>query len=236
MSKAVQEMLDIICDIKNYIVGEKIYSVTEKKSVLNKIPPSNSDFFNKIAAELKKIQSEASECYKCIRSRHRLNIVSGFGNILSEIMIIGDIPGKKDDFTGKCFSGEDGELLLKMLDAVQLNIDKVYLTTFIKCYSEHDTKINLTKCINIIKKQIEIINPKVILCLGEIPVEIFFNENLILPDIRGKILSSDIFPDIKIIYTFHPSELIKNPSLKTLSWKDIQVFRDLYKSICVKIY
>ena len=153
-------------------------------------------------------------------------IVFSDGNSKSKIMIIGDAPGVSDEINGKPFSGESGELLDKMLMAINLDRNKVYLTNIINFRLQDNKKLGPVEIKNyrsIIFDHIKIINPKIIFILGSVTFNFFFENTQSLTKSRGhwnKIKISN--NEYDCLPSYHPSFLLRQPSQKKASWKDLK--------------
>lgn len=184
---------------------------------------------------LEKIKKDVVSCKKCNLYKTRVNVVFGEGNVDAELMFIGEGPGFDEDKQGRPFVGRAGELLTRIITAMKLSREMVYITNIVKCHPlrvpdpnlrnndrpPNDVEINT--CLPYLKKQIEIIRPKVICCLGSTSARVLTKNDLPITELRGKILNYDEIPDIKIVATYHPAALLRNPSLKAYVWKDMKL-------------
>ena len=148
----------------------------------------------------------------------------------SPLMIIGDVPGEDEDIEAKPFVGEIGKLLTAMLKAINIERSKTYITNFIYWKLENNrtpTKEEVEKCLPLLKKHIDIINPKVILILGSTALNALFSD-LKITNVRGKTI---YYKSHAIIATFHPSYILKLQKQKLLVWEDLQKLEILLKSM-----
>ena len=179
----------------------------------------------KIATLIKKIEKNYTEF-----NLHKNNIQFSNGKLNSKIMIIGDLPSLDDIKNNSIFSDESGVLLNKMLSAISLSIDDVYLTNIVHFYLEENKQEYLNQK-SLLKKftqeHIEIIKPKIIFLLGSLPLEILFENQYSLIINRGKWIQYKIKDySAEVIASFHPNFLIKQPNQKRNSWKDLQILQE----------
>ena len=179
----------------------------------------------KIATLIKKIEKNYNKFYL-----HKNNIQFSNNKINSKIMIIGDFPSLDDKKNNSIFSDESGVLLNKMLSAISLSTDNVYLTNIVHFYLEENKQEYLNQK-SLLKKftqeHIEIIKPKIIFLLGSLPLEILFENQYSLIKNRGKWIQYKIKDySAEVIASFHPNFLIKQPNQKRNSWKDLQILQE----------
>jgi DNA polymerase len=173
---------------------------------------------------LVELQEQADNCHLCVLSKSRNRVVFGEGNPHADIMFIGDVPITLEDKEGRPFLGRGGEMLTLMIEKVLgLLREEVYVTNFIKCHTLHGQvpkEVEIQTCRAYVMKEIELVNPKIVVTLGELPYEYLYGDKQALKNIRGSVLSCETYT---LIPTYHPNFLLKNPSLKR------EVFRDLKK-------
>lgn len=192
---------------------------------------SSNDIKNlKLPDDLGSLKSNVEHCHLCELSKCRKNILFGFGNENSKIMFINDEPSAAEDELGFYYAGKSGELLAKMIENV-LNIKKedVYITNLVKCKSSNTlNKSNVDSCNDYLLKQIELVNPSLIITLGEKTYSYLFDNNQNFSLIRGK---ETLFNSIKVIPTFSPSFLLRNPSSKKDAYYDMLKIKNILESI-----
>ena len=159
------------------------------------------------------------------------SIVLRDGSILANIMIIGESPKLEEEEIGKPLVGKVGELLNKMLNAINLKRDNVYITNIVPWRTPNDRALNnneILECLPFIQRQIEIILPKIILLLGSEATKAILNSNLDITNLRGKwhkYKSINLNGSISCLVTHHPSLLLKSPNLKKQAWEDLQMLQ-----------
>ena len=187
-------------------------------------------------SNLKKLISSIKDCNLKNNSK---NLVMGDGDINSPIMLIGETPGEAEDISGKLFQGDVGSLLKKMMLAINIKIEKLYLTYSINFRPPEDRKPNtqeIKRYSVFLKEHISIINPKVIILMGSTAMEAVTSLNSKISDERGKwkeiILKNKTFP---LIITFSPSYLIRFPDNKKYSWEDLKKIKQKILDLNIKI-
>ncbi len=180
------------------------------------------------AATLVDLNSQICECLKCPLGKTRTNFVFGVGNPNADIVVIGEAPGADEDAQGEPFVGRAGQLLNKILEAIQFKREEVYICNILKCRPPNNREPlpeEIERCEPYLWKQMEIIKPKMILCLGRIAGQSLLKTNDTLGALRGKFFD---YRGIKLMVTYHPAALLRNPNWKKPAWEDVQLFRKTY--------
>jgi uracil-DNA glycosylase family 4 len=174
-------------------------------------------------AALKALREEIGDCRRCKLSNRRTNIVFGEGDPAARLMFIGEAPGREEDLQARPFVGDAGTLLTRLIERMGFKREDVYIANIVKCRPpmNRDPEIDeIEKCRGFIERQIEIINPAVIMSLGRISVQTLIgNTKLKITAIRGNFFD---YKGIPLMPTFHPAYLIRNPKDKWLTWGDAQ--------------
>jgi DNA polymerase len=194
------------------------------------------DFFStdvrnfKLPNNLNELKNSVEHCYLCELSKSRKNVLFGYGNLNSDIMFISDEPSNSEDELGSFYMGKAGELLSKMIENVlDLKKEDVYLTTLVKCKSLNSlNNLHMDTCNDYLLKQIELINPKLIVALGEKAYSYLLKNSINFAQVRGKELS---FNGISLITTFSPSFLLRNPSSKKDAYYDMLKIKSYMENI-----
>jgi len=183
----------------------------------------SSLFYDKDYFELEKI---VLNCSKCEAANIRKNIIFGKGNRPATLMVIGEGPGREEDLNNDIFVGKSGQYLYKWLESINLNVEQdVYLSNIVKCYSStNPTKEIVSACSPYLVRQIELVNPKVILVLGKIAANFLFNLDMSMKDYRGKIYTYKRIPSI---VTYHPAAVLRNPEWRRPVWEDLKKIKQL---------
>jgi len=143
-------------------------------------------------------------------------------------MLIGEAPGADEDAQGEPFVGRAGQLLNKILDAIQFKRQDVYIANILKCRPPNNRKPQAEEvelCLPYLRKQIQLITPSVILCLGLTAAENLLGTRESLSRLRGRVLS---FEGTPVMVTYHPAALLRNPNWKRPAWEDVQAIKKLH--------
>lgn len=182
---------------------------------------------------LKQIYGEIRECTKCPLCSYRKNAVPGMGSTTPLVMAIGEGPGADENEQGLPFVGKAGQLLDKMLTAINLSRKKnVYIANVVKCRPPNNrtpTVNETSACLPFLKRQIEILKPKLILALGRTAVQALLNTTEGINFYRGKVVKYN--NSILLMATYHPSALLRDEHLKRPAWEDLKKFRQLILSV-----
>lgn len=169
------------------------------------------------------LQARVSGCTLCELHQGRTQTVFGVGNEQADLMIIGEAPGAEEDKQGEPFVGRAGQLLTAMLKAIQLSRQDVYIANILKCRppNNRDPKPEeAALCSQYLKRQIELIQPKLILAVGRIAAQRLLQTDLSLAKMRGQL---HLYPltNTPMIVTYHPAYLLRTPSDKRKAWQDL---------------
>ncbi len=213
----IEETYGIKDIIKPDIIEETPINIAPKKEV------ACSNISRKdVPKYLEILKRKVEICTNCQLHKYRKNIVFGEGNINAKLMFIGEGPGEDEDKTGRPFVGAAGQLLTKMIGAMGLKRDDVYIANIVKCRPPNNRNPNedeASNCITYLKKQIELIKPTYIICLGSVASRYLFNEDIKITKERG---SWRLYNDVNVMLTYHPSFLLRSPDRKKETWKDLQ--------------
>lgn len=177
---------------------------------------------------LRLFEESIQGCCKCSLGKTRQKFVFGTGNPESNLMLVGEAPGEDEDKQGKPFVGRAGQLLDKMLKAIDFHRSEIYITNIIKCRPPGNRNPNLEEiesCLPILLKQIRLIQPKIIVTLGRIAAQTLLNTTQSIARLRGQIHN---FQGIFILVTYHPAALLRNEQWKRPAWDDLQLLRKYY--------
>ena len=190
-------------------------------------------------SQLLKLKEQINSIENCNLKDNSKNLIIGDGNINSSIMLIGEAPGETEDKSGHSFQGDVGLLLKKMLLAINIKIEKVYLTYSINFRPPEDrkpTSYEIKRYSVFLKEHISIIDPKIIILMGSTAMEAVTGFNGRISNERGKwkeiILKNKVFP---LMITFSPSYLIRYPENKKYSWEDLKKIRQKIQELKIKI-
>jgi len=182
---------------------------------------------------LAELARQVSECQRCELFRSRTQTVFGVGNPMADLLIIGEAPGAEEDRQGEPFVGRAGKLLNEMLRAIGLERQQVYIANILKCRppNNRDPKPEeAAECSEYLFRQIELIQPKVILVLGRIAAQRLLKTDTALARLRGT-LHQHPQTGVPLVVTYHPAYLLRTPSDKRKAWQDLLFLQKTIKSV-----
>jgi uracil-DNA glycosylase len=175
------------------------------------------------ATTLAEIADLVAGCTKCRLCEARTNTVPGEGAERARLVVIGEGPGKTEDQTGRPFVGKAGELLTKILSAIGLAREQVYICNVVKCRPPENRTPQydeIAACVPYLFRQIELLAPSVILAMGNTAAQTLLNTKQSLGALRSKVHR---FRGIPVIVTYHPAALLRNPNWKKPTWDDVRI-------------
>lgn len=180
------------------------------------------------------LKEKTLNCKKCPLYETRKHVVFGKGNPKSRIMLIGEGPGYHEDQTGIPFVGNAGKLLDKMLGAISLTMEDVYIANIVKCrppQNRNPKREEEDACLPILREQVKCINPELLICLGSVAAKRIISEDFSVTKSHGIWIPRGNF---WLMATYHPSALLRFPDKKREAWEDLQKIRDQYRKIAKK--
>jgi uracil-DNA glycosylase len=174
------------------------------------------DTLDRVLAEI------GPNCARCKLRKARTNIVFGVGSPKAELVFVGEGPGHDEDVQGEPFVGRAGKLLTQMIEAMSLRRQDVYICNVVKCRPPENRlpeKDEIATCSPFLFRQLGVIQPKVICCLGTCAAQTLLNTNQGISRYRGEWFD---YQGAKLIATYHPAYLLRNPNAKGEVWKDLQ--------------
>ncbi len=181
------------------------------------------------ANSLEELRAAIGDCQRCKLCSGRTHIVFGIGNPRAKLMFVGEGPGRDEDLQGEPFVGRAGQLLTDIITkGIGIKREDVYICNVVKCRppeNRNPEPDEVAACEPFLKKQIELVRPEIIVGLGKFAVQTLLKSNAPISKLRGKWHS---YCGIKLMPTFHPAYLLRNPADKKLVWEDIkQVIKEL---------
>ena len=171
---------------------------------------------------LERIREDLGECTRCRLSKQRNKIVFGVGSARAELVFVGEGPGHDEDVQGLPFVGRAGKLLTQMIEAMGLTRDQVYICNVVKCRPPENRKPEddeVATCSPYLYRQLDVISPKAIVCLGGVAAQALLKTKDPISRYRGVWFD---FRKSKLLATYHPAYLLRNPNAKGEVWKDLQ--------------
>ena len=176
---------------------------------------------------LQDIRADLGDCTRCVLHQKRTHLVFGVGNPNANLMFIGEGPGYEEDRQGLPFVGPAGQLLTKIINAIDLSRDDVYIANVVKCrppQNRDPEPEEVEECRPFLDRQIDAIQPKVICALGRVSAQNLLKTEDGITRIRGRIYT---YRGAKLVPTFHPAYLLRNPEKKRECWEDMKLIRRL---------
>jgi uracil-DNA glycosylase len=187
--------------------------------------------FKSAADALIAVRTDIGDCTRCkLHAQGRRQIVFGVGNPDADLMFVGEAPGADEDVQGIPFVGRAGQLLTKIIEAIGLTRDDVYIANVIKCRppgNRNPEQDEIDTCEPFLFRQIDVIKPKVIVGLGTFAARTLLKTLDPISRLRGRVFD---YRGAKLIPTFHPAYLLRNPSSKREVWEDMKLVRKLLQS------
>ena len=188
---------------------------------------------------LEKLKTKIQNIDNCELKSQAKKLVFGDGNPNSELMIVGEGPGEKEDQMGKPFVGDTGTLLNKMLKAIDIEREKIYITNVVNFRPPNNRKpepAEITRYSEFLKTHVSIINPKILVLMGSTAMESLFGSKIKISKERG--IWKELIVNNKkylVMITFHPAYLLRQPDQKKYSWADLKEIRKKIDSLQLKI-
>jgi len=226
MKSVNEELKVILSSIREFIELEKLSGqsdfILKKDSPLSGIsekPHIKND------TPLEELKKNVQVCTSCSLSKTRRNVVFGSGSPKADLMFVGEAPGMEEDLQGLPFVGRAGKLLTKIIESIGLKRKDVYIANILKCRppeNRNPLPTEILTCENYLLKQIKLIKPKVICTLGKFASQTLLRDQTSISRLRGKFYD---YRNAKLMPTFHPAYLLRNPGDKRLVWEDMKKIR-----------
>lgn len=178
---------------------------------------------------LEQLAIEIQNCTRCRLAEGRNHLVFGVGNPQAKLMLIGEGPGKDEDEQGLPFVGKAGQLLDRILAAIKLTREEVYIANIVKCRPPNNrvpTRAEAAACLPYIYRQIELVQPRIIVLLGSTALQNLISPEARITKMRGQWLQSR--SGIKIMPTYHPAAVLRDPLKRRPVWEDFQKIQEEY--------
>jgi len=219
---------EIITDLKSYlaylkVIGIETLPLFETKA--SELVP-NPSVDAPIVGNLEEIRRELGDCRRCKLHQTRRSLVFGEGNEKAKLMFIGEGPGYDEDVQGRPFVGKAGQLLTKIIQSIHLQREEVYITNIIKCrppQNRNPETDEIDHCNPFLIKQIDAIQPQIICALGTFAAQTLLKTDTKITALRGRFYE---LKGIKVIPTYHPAYLLRNPERKREVWEDMKIISE----------
>jgi len=219
---------EIVIDLKSYleylkVIGIETLPLFETKA--SELVP-NPSVDAPIVVTLEEIRRELGDCRRCKLHRTRRSLVFGEGNEKAKLMFIGEGPGYDEDVQGRPFVGKAGQLLTKIIQSIHLQREEVYITNIIKCrppQNRNPETDEIDHCNPFLIKQIDAIQPQIICALGTFAAQTLLKTDTKITALRGRFYE---LKGIKVIPTYHPAYLLRNPERKREVWEDMKIISE----------
>lgn len=224
-----KELRKICGHVKSYIELEKASGMEEHMSNVPFARQTKNEKTGPAASVLDTLKKELSSCAACDLSKTRKNLVFGSGDAKAKLMFVGEAPGEDEDLQGLPFVGRAGQLLTKIVEAMGLKRGDVYIANILKCRPPNNRPplpAEILACEENLKRQIDAIRPKVICTLGKFASQTLLRTQTPITGLRGKFMD---YNGIKVMPTYHPAYLLRNPSEKKAVWEDM---KKVMKELC----
>ena len=209
-----------------YRLGGSVGDSTVVAHAATSNPEPAADAFDESAWET--IRSEALVCTRCDLCGTRTRVVWGSGTPRTGVLVVGEAPGFHEDQQGEAFVGRAGQLLTDILKAIGFGRDEVFITNVLKCRPPGNADPQphqVAACEPFLVRQIELIQPAVILALGRHAARTLLRDDGSMAALRGRIHR---YEGVPLVATYHPAALLRNPALKRPTWEDVQLLRKVY--------
>ena len=213
-NETAQGYLELVATVREYVEEQIQLGFTEL------VEPEEKSEFSEF--DIEQLRDEAMGCERCELHQGRNTVVFGAGSGNADLMFVGEAPGADEDQQGVPFIGRAGQLLTKIIEAMELTRDDVYIANVIKCRppgNRNPKPIEIESCEPFLLRQIELIKPKVICALGTFAAQTLLGTNQSISSLRG---SFHDYHGSKLMATYHPAYLLRNPNSKRDVWEDMQ--------------
>jgi uracil-DNA glycosylase len=215
---------EIIADLKSYLeylkgMGVEALPVSRIKAA---VPHSSPSPLPHTTLTLEEIRRELGDCRRCKLHRTRRTLVFGEGNEEAKLMFVGEGPGYDEDVQGRPFVGRAGQLLTKIIQSIRLQREEVYITNIIKCrppQNRNPEPDEIECCHPFLLKQIRTIQPQIICALGTFAAQTLLKTDAKISALRGSFYD---LAGMKVLPTYHPAYLLRNPERKREVWEDMK--------------
>jgi uracil-DNA glycosylase family 4 len=210
-------------EMRSIVQAVELHLEEARQTGIREAPiPQNNNLPDRICHSLSEIEDWMGNCQRCKLNTTRKNIVFGTGNSKPDLVFVGEGPGADEDEQGKPFVGRAGQLLTKMIEAMGIKREDVYITNVVKCRppeNRNPEPEEISSCSPFLENQLKVLKPKVICTLGTFASQTLLKTEEKISKLRGRFHP---YQGMLLMPTFHPAYLLRNPAEKKSSWEDIQ--------------
>ena len=207
--------------LRHHLEGWQVWGVTDLPVRSSRQAPENR------TAALARLEQEVIRCRRCPLYRTRTHHVFGEGDPRARLVFVGEAPGRDEDLQGRPFVGAAGQLLTRMIEAIGLRREEVYICNVLKDRppgNRTPEPPEVEACLPFLEQQLALIRPAVICALGATPAKALLGPHVAITKVRGAVHD---YRGIPLIPTFHPAYLLRNPDAKRLVWQDLKKVKKL---------
>jgi DNA polymerase len=229
-----REIADVVTALKHRLADERewggtypLFSMTGMTSISGDVCATDGEAGKRAAVAapmgLHELQQEIIDCQRCELGALRTNLVFGEGNADAALVFVGEAPGEQEDRQGRPFVGRAGQLLTRIIEAMGMKRDDVYICNILKCRppgNRNPKPAEIAVCEPFLQTQLNAIRPTVICALGTIAAKALLRTELSISMLRGRFHE---YHGIKLMPTYHPAYLLRNPGAKKQVWEDVQM-------------
>lgn len=255
------KLADLLADTRRWIEQERVWddmlfvsayrreSASANKRIEKPVstptrPDADTPKSTSKAAALQALYERYKGCQACPLGATRIQFVFGVGSPEAQVLFIGEGPGYEEDRRGEPFVGKAGQLLDKIMASIGLNRQNAYIANIVKCHPMQNPQtpeargndrapnaIEVETCSSILREQIVILQPKIIVTLGSPSTRAILQTSEGITKLRGRICPLPSDGNIRVLPTYHPAALLRNPDLKKDVWTDMKLLRDLLQAV-----
>jgi uracil-DNA glycosylase family 4 len=196
--------------------------MTDPPGIQGTLLPAAGDGGHLSELTFERLEAVAKDCSRCRLHQTRTHVVFGVGNPRAELMFVGEAPGRDEDLQGEPFVGRAGQLLTRIIEAIGLTRAEVYLANVIKCRppnNRNPQEDEIARCEPYLLRQIELVKPRLIVALGTFAAQTLLQTKQPISHLRGRFHT---YHHVRLMPTFHPAFLLRNPERKRDVWEDMQ--------------
>ena len=229
------QLREIVIGLRHHLEEEKNLGLDGwiRSSVSPKINTSPQAVVSSppLPSDLDAVRAEVGDCRRCKLHSYRTQIVFGTGHPRAKLAFVGEAPGRDEDLKGEPFVGLAGQLLNKIIQAIQLSREEVYIGNIIKCRppeNRNPEPDEIAACEPFLIKQLQVIRPKLICALGAFAAQTLLKTEEKISSLRGKFHA---YQGIPLMPTYHPAYLLRNPNRKREVWEDMKKIKREYDKL-----